>query len=577
MDKNLEDSFFYKTRDLGLFNIADTDNQNKILQFGEKELYTTNKDEILSAYLNAAYRYSNYLTATNRKKAEENIEYLNNFKLSLLHGNEKRLMNLFDELKLNLSYIPKNDNSINFNINIDSLLSQKLNWGFFGGLASGIAGPFAGVLVANDIIEYNNYIDKQNSNLIKNAILVQSKMQDKYNKEYGKYISNSKKLKNKIDNFIEYETFDVYDFLEVNEIHAFYNNETNNIVIRFSTHTNTNFSSDKLDYIKFLEGDEFYLDGNIMFGIYYQDKKIGTTSANITSFDVTDCIHHNVANYMIPSDAYFLDFDFSKYGTERDIWHHGFKIEVENINTWIVDTSKEKSFKKTKKENSDPFSIGNKIEFGKHKWRILSKDSNNIALLMCDDCVNVMQYGKENNVMKNDNRVALWQDSDIRTYLNTFFYNTAFNKNERDIIKTTKTKNTIIEKGLLIGYKENDYFVDDNIFILSKEELDKYLPETSDRIISFSNSDDGLKQLIKNKMHKHNITNDNKISYWLRATSSYKNHYFHCGKNYKNGEYITEYAIESAGNIMFSGIVPCVNIDLNKYISLKEGNDNYGG
>lgn len=63
-----------------------------------------------------------------------------------------------------------------------------------------------------------------------------------------------------------------------------------------------------------------------------------------------------------------------------------------------------------------------------------------------------------------------WDKCDVRTWLNDDFYNTAFSPDEKARIQTT-----LIET-------ENNYFVKDNVFLLSDDEFYKYLPPDTTKI-----------------------------------------------------------------------------------------------
>lgn len=71
-----------------------------------------------------------------------------------------------------------------------------------------------------------------------------------------------------------------------------------------------------------------------------------------------------------------------------------------------------------------------------------------------------------------------WDDSYIRTYLNDTFYNTAFNDSEKSVILDYPTTPGDVS--------ENIPEVTDKVFLLSEEEVLKYLPTEEDRMATVS-------------------------------------------------------------------------------------------
>ena len=137
------------------------------------------------------------------------------------------------------------------------------------------------------------------------------------------------------------------------------------------------------------------------------------------------------------------------------------------------------------------------------RWRILSEDMEE-AFVLCDSIIANKAYDSSNNNYAN---------SDIRLWLNTEFYDTAFSKLQRDLILTTMVDNSISST----GYSSNQYTCEntnDKVFLLSYTEV--------------INSDYGFSST--------GSTNDNarKIatSDYSRATGGYMNSYSSKGENY---------------------------------------------
>ena len=115
----------------------------------------------------------------------------------------------------------------------------------------------------------------------------------------------------------------------------------------------------------------------------------------------------------------------------------------------------------------------NKTANGKEEieWKVLEKDQNGKMLLISRYALDCRHYHSKNEKVT-------WETSDIRSWLNNDFYNTAFTKSQRAKIKTTTLEN-----------RDNaDYNTDggndtkDKVFLLSIDEAKAYLPSTVERV-----------------------------------------------------------------------------------------------
>ena len=101
------------------------------------------------------------------------------------------------------------------------------------------------------------------------------------------------------------------------------------------------------------------------------------------------------------------------------------------------------------------------------KWRIIS-ENNGTAVLLCESIIARSRYDDLSNN---------YAESEIRTWLNDAFYNMAFNKLEKGLIKATIVDNSVAST----GYSENANIcknTEDNIYLLSHIEasaIDKSL------------------------------------------------------------------------------------------------------
>ncbi|MGN1394577.1 MAG: DUF6273 domain-containing protein [Succinivibrionaceae bacterium] len=133
--------------------------------------------------------------------------------------------------------------------------------------------------------------------------------------------------------------------------------------------------------------------------------------------------------------------------------------------------------------NAKPrYQVGNLIEFGSYyqddlsrktpiKWRILDiKDGK--ALLISELLLDAQPYNKER-------KEITWENSSIRHWLNNEFINEAFNSQEKSRISLTLLDNwDNQEYGTNAG---ND--TKDKVFLLSLDEVYKYLPNANQRTI----------------------------------------------------------------------------------------------
>ena len=106
------------------------------------------------------------------------------------------------------------------------------------------------------------------------------------------------------------------------------------------------------------------------------------------------------------------------------------------------------------------------------EWMVLAKNDSKV-LLISKYILEYLPY----NIEWNEEMV--WADSSIREWLNKNFYNNAFSKEEKNMIKKTKVKNPDNWMGTDGGPDTKD-----RIFLLSKSEAqnEKYFPDDESRI-----------------------------------------------------------------------------------------------
>ncbi|MCL1995586.1 MAG: DUF6273 domain-containing protein [Defluviitaleaceae bacterium] len=114
--------------------------------------------------------------------------------------------------------------------------------------------------------------------------------------------------------------------------------------------------------------------------------------------------------------------------------------------------------------------IGDIINFGQYKWRILKLSNNGTALIISVEIVSKMAY-------HNRKIGVTWERSDIRKYLNTTFYD-KFSTLQRQAITFTDIQNPFNEK----YFTQGGISTVDKVFLLSIDEARKYFKTNLDRV-----------------------------------------------------------------------------------------------
>ncbi len=166
-------------------------------------------------------------------------------------------------------------------------------------------------------------------------------------------------------------------------------------------------------------------------------------------------------------------------------------VEEQNYEEAYLTFKSLKMFKDSKsqaetllKEHPEVAQVGDIITFGTYEqdnktangqeeieWKVLEKDQNGKMFV-------VSRYALDCRHYHSKPEKVTWETSDIRSWLNNDFYNTAFTASERAKINTTTLEN-----------RDNaDYNTDggndtkDKIFLLSIDEAKAYLPSTVERV-----------------------------------------------------------------------------------------------
>lgn len=122
------------------------------------------------------------------------------------------------------------------------------------------------------------------------------------------------------------------------------------------------------------------------------------------------------------------------------------------------------------------YQIGNTVTFGAYngkpiRWRVCDT-SGKLKMLIAEGIVLEKPY--------NDLRVdTYWQTATLRKWLNKEFLQEAFTQEERMMVMATRRTNEPNE----CFYTNAGLPTMDKVFVLSKQELDHYIPERKDRVL----------------------------------------------------------------------------------------------
>lgn len=111
------------------------------------------------------------------------------------------------------------------------------------------------------------------------------------------------------------------------------------------------------------------------------------------------------------------------------------------------------------------------------EWRILDINGSEAVAIP----IHVLRRGPvpfdDNGIEKRLNKELTWENASVREWLNNDFYNSVFSESEKKVILTTPLKNNGVEDHGNVSCP--DTF--DNVWLLSYEEVLKYMPNPNDR------------------------------------------------------------------------------------------------
>lgn len=164
--------------------------------------------------------------------------------------------------------------------------------------------------------------------------------------------------------------------------------------------------------------------------------------------------------------------------------------------------------------------VGDRFEFGSYPqgsngevrpvvWRVLQRDSDSL-LIISEKSLDFKPYEEKH-------KIVAWSDCTLRCWLNGEFFYTAFNNQERSLIKMSKLSNN------------DDSSTKDWVFLLSVDEAGSLFADNNDRIAKYTDyalknvpyvCDDKYRDLMLKFTH-----------WWLRSHGNH-NHYYETGSSW---------------------------------------------
>ena len=181
-----------------------------------------------------------------------------------------------------------------------------------------------------------------------------------------------------------------------------------------------------------------------------------------------------------PNGASFVAYDYSTKTLDEE--HHGDMDEEDGFgdNLYQRFLSEFKVDVKDEVHDSDVHmdtkvinivsSVGDKITIKGITWTVIDTDGSK-ALLLADKTVGERPYNRKCEEVT-------WESCDLRSWLNEKFYKELSDAEKNIIVEVENDNPMNVETGVAGGNKTKD-----KIFVLSIDEVNKYLPNKSDRAI----------------------------------------------------------------------------------------------
>ena len=151
----------------------------------------------------------------------------------------------------------------------------------------------------------------------------------------------------------------------------------------------------------------------------------------------------------------------------ESIKSYGIKLENVKLPERFEEESRRRAEEEARRNPFKNAKVGDYVKFGNYpqtsnggvqpiEWQVLSKENNRMLV--------ISRYGLDCKIFDSDSNK--WANSEIRKWLNGDFYNKAFTEQEKKSINL---------------YNLSDVGTTDNVFLLSKEEAEKYFSNNESR------------------------------------------------------------------------------------------------
>ncbi len=209
--------------------------------------------------------------------------------------------------------------------------------------------------------------------------------------------------------------------------------------------------------------------------------------------------------------------------------------------------------------SADMLRIGDYITFGSYEqdavynngeedveWRVLNKTGSQVLLISRK----VLDCKPFQNVYSS----VRWNSSDIRSWLNSSFFDVAFSSDEKSyIVSKTITDEANLKTGIPAGNSTQDH-----VFLLSISEAEKYFDSNGDR----------LAEATDYALLQGAVPNKGYVWWWLRTPGDGTDHaaaVSHVGGMFRSGDRVSRTDF---------GVRPCIWIDFSKSSSQNNGSGN---
>ena len=134
------------------------------------------------------------------------------------------------------------------------------------------------------------------------------------------------------------------------------------------------------------------------------------------------------------------------------------------------------------------------------EWLVIDKEDNKVFV--------ISKYGLDLYSAP----YAIWEDNEMREWLNNDFVNNSFTKDQQELISTTKVSSHHRIEGTNIDPYYTDGYTEDKVFLLSIEEMDEYLDDNN-RFIKPTD------YALSKGVYQYK---DGTCGWWLRSTNYWK-------------------------------------------------------